>query len=87
VESALKGEIMKTKTILHFWKTSSIKQKLIAMGILALLSLGALGAMGEFSDDKQGGILSGIAETIGLKEKSNSKGDSLNETPTLIWSN
>jgi hypothetical protein len=82
VESALKGEIMKTKTILHFWKTSSIKQKLLTVGILALLSLGALGAMGEFSDDKQGGILSGIAETIGLKEKSSSKGDSLNETLT-----
>jgi hypothetical protein len=82
VESALKGEIMKTKTILHFWKTSSIKQKLIAMGILALLSLGALGAMGEFSDDKKDGILSGIAETIGLKEKSSNTGDSLNETLT-----
>jgi hypothetical protein len=73
---------MKTKTILHFWKTSSIKQKLLTVGILALLSLGALGAMGEFSDDNQGGILSGIAETIGLKEKSSSKGDSLNETLT-----
>jgi F5/8 type C domain len=73
---------MKTKTIWHFWKTSSIKQKLITVGILALLSLGALGAMGEFSDDKKGGILSGIAETIGLKEKSSNKGDSLSETLT-----
>ena len=70
---------MKTGTILHLWKTSSIKQKLIALGILTLLSIGALGAIGEFSGGKKGGILSSLAETVGLKEKSN-KGDSLNES-------
>ena len=72
---------MKTGNILHFWKTSSIKQKVIALGILALLTIGALGAINEFSGGKEGGVFSNLTETVGLKEKrkSNNQGDSVIE--------
>jgi hypothetical protein len=55
---------------MNFIKESTVKQKLIAFGIIALLSIGALGAMGTFSDNKQSGeIISSLAEKVGLKEK------------------
>ncbi|NJM52593.1 MAG: hypothetical protein HC846_03860 [Blastocatellia bacterium] len=73
---------MNKETISQLWRTSSIKQKFLAIGILALLSIGVLGAMGEFSSEKKGGILSGLAETVGLKEKSSQTGDSVNESLT-----
>lgn len=69
---------MKTGNILHFWKASTLKEKLIALGVVALLSIGALGAIGEFSGGK-GGVFSSLAETVGLKKKSNNQADKLNE--------
>lgn len=60
---------MKKETFLDSVKAMSGKQKLFAIGIVALLTIGAFGAMGEFSSEKKNGILSGIAETVGLKKK------------------
>lgn len=85
-ELAFDGEIMNKETILNLWKESSIKQKILAIGVVGLLSIGVLGAMGEFSSEKRGGVLSGIAETIGLKKKSSNGYDPANPqsgTPQL----
>lgn len=69
---------MKKETFLDSVKAMSGKQKLMAFGVIALLAIGALGAMNEFSGNKQGGIISNIAETVGLKEKTKR-----NETASL----
>ncbi len=44
------------------------RTRLLAVGMIALLTIGALGAMGEFSS-KKNGIISNLAETVGLKKK------------------
>lgn len=59
---------MKKETNLDSTKTMSGRQKFLVVGIIALLAIGALGAMGEFSG-KKNGIISHLAETVGLKQK------------------
>lgn len=46
-----------------------IRQKLLITGMIALLAIGALGAIDELTGNKKSGIISSLAETIGLKKK------------------
>lgn len=65
---------MNKETFSDLAKAMSGKQKLVAFGIIVLLSLGAFGAM---SSRNKNGILSNLAESVGLKEK---KSESQNGT-------
>lgn len=62
---------MNNESIRILTKGLTGKKKLVVLGITILLSIGAFGAINEYSGNKQGGVLSGLAEKIGLKQKEN----------------
>lgn len=70
-KSILLREDMNKESIWNLVKGMSGRQRLLDLGIVALLTIGALGAVGEFSGEKKG-IISSLAETVGLKKKAGS---------------